>query len=83
MGEANRVLKFGPQARVNHGPQQIQIQIDREKDKPEACACGSVFFEPAIQVYKIAAVHPQNPTGRELVTQAAVLVCKKCGEIMK
>ncbi len=80
MGEARRRMEMGLGARM---PQQIQVQIDTTKDKPESCECGCDLFRPAVQVYKISAVNPQNPTGRELVTQRAVLVCHKCGELMK
>ena len=83
MGEAMRFKQMGPGARIPRPgqPQQIHIQIDTAKDKPESCECGCDLFEPAVQVYKISAVNPQNPTGRELMTQRAVLVCRKCGKV--
>jgi hypothetical protein len=84
MGEARRVVQLGQSARVQHGqPQQIQIQIDPEKDKPVACVCGCIDFEPAVRLYRISAVHPANPTGKDLVTKMGVLVCRKCGEGIK
>ena len=83
MGEAMRRMQAGgPQFNQLKPGQQIHIQIDPAKDKPESCECGCDLFEPAVQVYKISAVNPQNPTGRELMTQRAVLVCRKCGRVM-
>jgi len=81
MGEAARRAALGipPRGQI----QRIQIQIDPEKDKPVACECSSTIFEPAIRVYKIPAVHPQNPTGAELITNQQVLVCRQCGRLLK
>lgn len=79
MGEKNRVLEFGQQARVNHHPQAQQIQVDLKNAIPKICECGSDLFTPAIKLYTVSAL--VSPTGQELLAQQPVLVCKNCGQV--
>ena len=96
MGGRNRVLEFGPQARVNH--QQLrqgeQIKIDLKNATPKVCQnqiqnitdlhthlCGCEFFIPVIKLYTISAL--VSPTGQELTAQQPVLICQKCGKVVE
>lgn len=63
------------------GNQQVQLQIDREINRPLACQCGNTTFIPSIQLFDISPLDPQNPTGSTLRVSANVLVCSKCHEL--
>jgi len=96
MGEKNRVLEFGPQARVNHHPQQSQqIQVDLKNATPKTCQnkiadhrelgvheriCGCDIFIPAVKLYTVSAL--VSPTGQELLAQQPVLICRSCGQVV-
>lgn len=79
-------LKNGMMPRNMHrrtAPQQsqrVQLQIDRERNKPLACQCGGTTFIPSLQLYDISPLDPQNPTGQTLRVSANVLSCAKCHE---
>lgn len=108
MSEKNRVVEFGPGARVNRQPlpplhpqpQVQQVAIDLKNAVPRVCQnkikrmsndtlaavpveeiCGSEFFVPVVKLYTISAL--LSPTGQELTGQLPVLVCQKCGEVVK
>jgi len=78
MGEQNRVMQFGPQARINRQPLRPgqQIQIDLKNAVPKVCECGSELFTPAVKVFTVSAL--VSPTGQELTAQKTVLVCMAC-----
>lgn len=95
MGEKNRVLEFGPQARVNHHPPQPQqIQVDLKNATPKTCRNEISFTSPEfglcskvcgcdifIPAVKLYTVSALvSPTGQELLAQQPVLVCKSCGQ---
>jgi len=79
MGEKNRVLNFGPQARVNHSQQPQQIQVDLKNATPKVCECGCDIFIPGVKLYTVSAL--VSPTGQELLAQQPCLVCSKCGKV--
>lgn len=78
MGEALRVNKFGPQARV-HNPGQ-QIQVDLKNATPKVCECSCEIFIPGVKLYTVSAL--VSPTGQELLAQQPVLCCKSCGKVV-
>lgn len=82
MGEQNRVMQFGPQARINRQPLQPgqQIQIDLKNAVPRVCECGSELFTPAVKVFTVSAL--VSPTGQELMAQQQVLVCLECRKVL-
>jgi len=81
MGEGNRVMQFGPQARVNRpSPQSQQIQVDLKNAIPKICKCGCEFFIPVIRLYTVSAL--VSPTGQELLAQQPAIVCNNCGEVV-
>lgn len=82
MGEANRVVNFGPQARVNHAqpPQGQQIQIDLKNATPKLCSCNCDIFIPGVKLFTVSAL--VSPTGQELLAQQPCLVCSKCNQVV-
>jgi len=97
MGEENRVVNFGSQARVNHSPSQPQqIQVDLKNAIPKTCqnmiSDGPNEFGPRehpcgselfTQAIKLYTISALlSPTGQELLAQQPVLICNKCGEVV-
>lgn len=93
MGEANRVKQFGPQARVHHPGEQIQVDLKNAVPKtcnneisytsefgPYTKTCGCDIFIPAVKLFTVSAL--VSPTGQELLAQQPVLVCKECGKVV-
>ena len=83
MGEAtrrmrDRVMRVKPLA----PGQQIQLTPAQMKNAiPKVCECGCDDF---IQVVKISTIPASNsPTGQELTTKQARLVCKDCGKALE
>ena len=78
MGEKDRVLQFGPQARINRQPLQPgqQFQVDLKNAVPKVCECGGKYFIPVVALYSLSAL--LSPTGQELMAQQPVLVCMEC-----
>ena len=53
-----------------------QVQVDLRDATQQICECGCKYFEAAVTVYKVSAI--VSPTGRELIAQQPVLICKDC-----
>jgi hypothetical protein len=77
MGEARNRMMNGTYP-LNGKMQQQQFVVDVSNATPNACACGCVYFQPAVKLYTISAL--LSPTGKELLAQAPALICKDCGK---
>ena len=83
MAEAMRRLKATGLTKRPLAPgQQIQLTPAQMKDaKPKVCECSCNDF---IQVVKISTISAAiSPTGQELTTKQARLVCKDCGKALE
>ncbi len=75
MGEVRRMREQGIQLKQMKPDQ--PIRVDLRNAQMQVCSCGSKFFIPAVQLYKVSAL--VSPTGQELLAQQPVLVCQRCG----
>ena len=64
-------------------PQQKKSNIDVDPSTlpVEACKkCGSLFFDRKLQFRRLSAVHPKNPTGKDMIITTEAALCT-CGEV--
>ena len=60
-------------------PQQIVFQY--EETTPTLCKkCGGSYFDPAVKVGTVSAVHPRNPTKQDAKLTFPALLCRDCGQ---
>lgn len=57
-----------------------QITVPTSDTKSVHCGkCGGRYFRTVFSIRKIPAIHPQNPTGKNLYSQEVLAMCVSCG----
>ena len=70
-----------PQQTVTARPKKSNIDVDPSSLPVEACKkCGSLFFDRKLQFRRLSAVHPKNPTGKDMIITTEAALCT-CGEV--
>lgn len=58
------------------------VQIDASELDFLECECGSVLFESGFRLGKLSKLHPDNPTGKDMIVpEGPYWCCKGCGKI--
>jgi len=63
--------------------QKRKISDDLESCKCSNGSCGSELFEKAHRIKTVSALHPKNPTQKDIFADFPVNVCRVCGTEFK
>jgi|WetSurSiteA1Bulk_404760.scaffolds.fasta_scaffold164678_2 hypothetical protein len=57
------------------------VGVDVSKAVGKVCSCGCIYFIQAYELKTLSAII--SPTGKEVLIQKAVWICKDCGTLLE